>query len=187
MQFVTSRRLLAATGLVIASLAFAFLMSIDQPNGVNSNSAENISWGSLLAATSAEAAQVDYFLKVDGIDGESTDSRHAGEIEIESFSWGASQTGTHSGGGGGAGKVNMQDFHFVMKTNKASPKLFMAVATGEHIQDAVLTLRKSGKDQQEFLKVKLSDLLVSSYQTGGSSSDVIPTGFSVLELQQDRV
>ena len=120
---------------------------------------------------------VDYFLKIDGIEGESHDSKHKGEIDLQSWSWGESQTGTHSGGGGGgAGKVSMQDFHFVMKCNKASPKLMLACATGEHIPKAVLVCRKAGKDQQEFLKVTLTDVLVSSYQTGGSAhSDVIPT------------
>jgi type VI secretion system secreted protein Hcp len=122
-------------------------------------------------------AAVDYFLKIEGIDGESQDSKHKGEIELQSFSWGETQSGTHSaGGGGGAGKVAMQDFHFVMHVNKASPKLMLACATGEHIKKAVLTCRKAGKDQQEFLKVTMSDLLVSSYQTGGSGgSNILPT------------
>ncbi|HLM98132.1 MAG TPA: type VI secretion system tube protein Hcp [Bryobacteraceae bacterium] len=121
-------------------------------------------------------AAVDYFLKIDGIDGESQDSKHKGEIELYSWSFGATQSGTHSGGGGGgAGKVSMQDFHFVMNVNKASPKLLLACATGEHIKKAVLTCRKAGKEQQEFVKYSFSDFLVSSYQTGGSgSSDVLP-------------
>ncbi|MCU1274512.1 MAG: hypothetical protein JWO48_1943 [Bryobacterales bacterium] len=119
---------------------------------------------------------VDYFLKLDGIEGESHDSKHKNEIEVQSWSWGESQTGTHSaGGGGGAGKVNMQDFHFVMTVNKATPKLVLACATGEHIKKAVLTCRKAGKEQQEFLIYTFSDLLVSSYQTGGSSSSDVPT------------
>jgi type VI secretion system secreted protein Hcp len=122
-------------------------------------------------------AAVDYFLKIKGIEGESGDKTHKGEIEIESFSWGESNAGSHAhGSGGGAGKVQMQDFHFVMKVNKASVKLFHACASGEHIPDAVLTCRKAGKDQQEFLKVKFSDLLISSYQLGGSAhGEVVPT------------
>ena len=122
-------------------------------------------------------AAVDYFLKIDGIDGESQDSKHKGDIDVESWSWGESQSGSHSGGGGGgAGKVSMQDFHFVMKVNKSSPKLLLACANGEHIKKATLVCRKAGKEQQEFLKITLSDLLVSSYQTGGSGhGDVLPT------------
>jgi type VI secretion system secreted protein Hcp len=122
-------------------------------------------------------AAVDYFLKLDGIDGESFDSKHKGEIDIESWSWGETQTGTHAGaGGGGAGKVAMQDFHFVMKVNKASPKLLLACATGQHIKEATLLCRKAGKEQQEFLKIKFSDCLISSFQTGGSGhADIVPT------------
>jgi len=122
-------------------------------------------------------AVVDYFLKLDGIDGEATDHKHGKEIEVESWSWGEVQSGTSAhGSGGGAGKVSMQDFHFVMKVNNASPKLMLACATGEHIKKAVLTCRKAGKDQQEYLLVTMSDLLVSSYQSGGSAhSDVLPT------------
>ncbi len=120
-------------------------------------------------------AQVDYFLKIEGIDGESADSKHKGEIDIHSFSWGASNAGSFAqGGGGGAGKVNMHDFQFSMQINKASPKLMLACAGGEHIKKAVLTVRKAGKEQQEFYKATFSDLLVSSYQTGGSAGELTP-------------
>jgi len=116
-------------------------------------------------------AAVDYFLKIDGIEGESEDAKHPKEIQILSFSFGESQAGSFATGGGGSGKVQMQDFHFVMNINKASPKLFLACADGEHIPNAVLTARKAGKDQQEYLTIKFSDLLVSSYQNSGSFGD----------------
>jgi len=122
-------------------------------------------------------AAVDYFLKIDGVEGESQDHKHKGEIELQSWSWGETQGGTHGvGTGGGAGKVSMQDFHFVFTHTKCSPKLMLACAGGEHIKKAVLTCRKAGKEQQEFLKVTLSDFLVSSYQTGGAgTSSILPT------------
>jgi len=121
-------------------------------------------------------AQVDYFLKIDGVAGESVDSKHAGEIDLESYSWGQSQSGTAGHGGGmGAGKVVPQDFHFVKKVDKGSPTLFIGCATGQHFKSAILTARKSGGGQQEYFKVTMSDVLVSSYQVGGSSSsDVVP-------------
>ncbi len=121
-------------------------------------------------------ATVDYFLKLDGVDGESTDDKHKGEIQLESYSLGETNSSTFSsGGGGGAGKVSMQDFHFVKKVDKASPKLLAACATGEHIKTATLVCRKAGGDQQEFLTVVLSPVLVTSWQNGGSaSSDVVP-------------
>ena len=122
-------------------------------------------------------AAVDYFLKIEGVPGESADSKHKGEIDIESFSWGVTQSGAHAaGGGGGAGKASFQDFHFVMKINKASPKLMLACANGEHIKKATLVCRKAGKEQQEFMTVVMSDLLISSFQTGGSGhGDILPT------------
>ena len=132
----------------------------------------------------------DFFLKIDGIPGESADSKHKGEIDVLSYSFGASQTGSFaSGGGGGAGKVAFQDFHFTMKVSKASPKLFLACAGGDHIKSALLTARKAGKEQQEFFTVKFSDILVSSFQTGGSGGgDELPTeqisfNFTKMELE----
>jgi type VI secretion system secreted protein Hcp len=120
-------------------------------------------------------ATVDYFLKIDGIPGESRDAKHKDEIELESFSWGESNAGSPAtgGGGGGAGKVQMEDLHVVMKFNKASPLLLLACATGQHLKQAILTARKAGKAQLEFLVFKFTDLLVSSYRTSGHT-DVVP-------------
>lgn len=115
---------------------------------------------------------VDYFLKLDGIQGESQDKTHKSEIEILSWSWGATQKGTfHVGGGGGAGRVDMQDFKFKKHVDKASPKLMLACAQGEHIKSAVLVCRKAGKEQQEYLKITFTDLMVSSYEPSGSAAD----------------
>jgi type VI secretion system secreted protein Hcp len=122
-------------------------------------------------------AAIDYFLKIDGVEGESQDSKHKGEIDLDSWSWGETQSApSGGGGGGGAGKVAMQDFHFVTKVSKASPKLFLACASGQHLSKALLTCRKAGKDQQEFLEVTLTDVLVSSFTTGGAETGgVVPT------------
>lgn len=123
-------------------------------------------------------AAVDYFLVIDGIKGETKDSKMAskGAIDVDSWSWGETQSGSHSsGGGGGAGKVVMQDMHFVAKMSAASPLMALACADGRHIKEATLTCRKAGKQQQEFFVIKLNDILVSSYQTGGNgSSEIIP-------------
>jgi type VI secretion system secreted protein Hcp len=133
---------------------------------------------------------VDYFLKIDGIDGESKDSVHKNEIDLMSWSWGASQTGSSAAGGGSAaGKVSMQDFHFVMKVNKSTPKLILVCAGGDHIKKATLTCRKAGTTQQEFLVYNFYDFLVSSYQTGGSTGgDEIPSeqvslNYSKMDIQ----
>ena len=114
-------------------------------------------------------AAVDYFLKLDGISGESKDAKHKGEIEVLSFSFGETNSGSGGpGGGGGAGKVQMSDFSFTARTSKASPQLFLHCAQGKHLKQAILTVRKAGGSQQEYLKIKLNDILVSSYALGGS-------------------
>ncbi|MGH7574849.1 MAG: Hcp family type VI secretion system effector [Longimicrobiales bacterium] len=134
-------------------------------------------------------ANVDYFLKLEGIEGESTDDKHKNEIDVLSYSWGATQSGTAGhGGGGGAGKVSMQDFQFTMRVNKATPKLMLACATGQHLPEAKLVCRKAGGEQEEYMAVTMSDLLVSSYQTGGSAGDAIPIesitlNFSTIEVE----
>jgi type VI secretion system secreted protein Hcp len=138
---------------------------------------------------SAYAASADYFLKIEGVDGESTDDKHKGEIQIESWSWGASNSGSMSmGGGGGAGKATFQDFHFSHKVDKSSPLLFQAMATGEHLKQVVLTVRKSGGEQTEYLTYTFTDALISSWSASGSSSVTLPIeevsfNFSKIEME----
>ena len=134
-------------------------------------------------------AGYDYFLQIDGIEGESNDAKHKGWIDVESWSWGEAQTGSlHTGSGGGAGKVAFQDLHFTSKVSKASPKLFLACASGQHLKEARLVGRRAAKDQQEFLTWTFSDLLVSSYQTGGSDGGEQPPFDSVsLNVTKARI
>jgi type VI secretion system secreted protein Hcp len=118
-------------------------------------------------------AGVDYFLKIDGIPGESTDSKHKDEIVLTSFSMGVSNAGSlSSGGGGGEGKASFHDFNFTHKFDKASPLLMLACATGKHIPTATMTARKAGRGGFEFLFIKMNDVLVTSSQTGGSGDDL---------------
>jgi type VI secretion system secreted protein Hcp len=120
----------------------------------------------------------DYFLKIDGIEGESEDPKHKGEIELLSFRWSEQLLDTQVREGTGAVTVarwvTMSDFEFTMLTNKASPKLLLAVASVQHIKSAVLTGTRAGADQQPFLTYTFSDLLVSSYKTEASVQDEPP-------------
>jgi type VI secretion system secreted protein Hcp len=118
----------------------------------------------------------DSFIKIDGIPGDSSDKSHPKSIEVSSFSWGESNSTTprSSGGGMGSGKVSMQDFHFTMRTSIASPQLMLACASGQHIKDATLTVRKAGATQQDYLIVKLDDCLISSYSLSGAEGDDDP-------------
>jgi type VI secretion system secreted protein Hcp len=116
---------------------------------------------------------INYFLKIDGVLGDSVDAKHKGEIDVESFSWGESNGATPGapGAGPGAGKVTAQDFHFVTKVGSQSPRLLVATAAGEHLKSAVLTARSGGgKAPFDFLVIKMSDVMVASYQVGGSAA-----------------
>jgi type VI secretion system secreted protein Hcp len=132
-------------------------------------------------------AAFDYFLRVDGIQGESADAKHKGEIDVLSWSWGETQATGPPSSGGGAGKVEMSDLTVVTHVSKASPHLLLACATGKHFKSAVLTGRKAGKGQAEFLTFSLSDVLVSSYQTGGSASVEPPTDSVSLNFAKVQV
>jgi type VI secretion system secreted protein Hcp len=128
-----------------------------------------------LGTGSIHAAHVDFFLKLEGIDGESTDDRHKGQIEILSFSFGVDQPGTSaSGGGGGAGKATFSDMHFSTHASKASPKLFLFCATGQHIPSATFVVHRPGGDTNAYYKVVLQDVMVTSWQSGASDGSGIP-------------
>ena len=125
-----------------------------------------------------------WFLKIDGIVGDSVDANHKDEIDVSSWSWGASHAGGGAGpagGGGGAGKASFQDFHFLSKISKASPALFLSCATGTHHKSAALSgVRTAGKGpSREFLKYKLSDVTVTSDQHTGNEGEAPVEQFSL--------
>jgi type VI secretion system secreted protein Hcp len=122
-------------------------------------------------------AQADFFLKIAGIEGESEDKKNPKEFEVQSWSFGVSNQGSMGVGGGGAvGKASFQDFHFTIVNNKSSAVLMGKVATGAHIAEATLTCRKStgAGGQVPYLIVKFHDIVVSSYQVGGSQGGSLP-------------
>jgi type VI secretion system secreted protein Hcp len=115
---------------------------------------------------------VRFFLRIDDIKGESKDAKHKDEIEVESYSWGVTQSGSvDPGAGGGAGKAQFSDFSFTMPQSVASPVLMLACASGKHLKEAVLTVSASDKVGTDHLKIKFHDLIISSYHVGASSGD----------------
>ena len=121
----------------------------------------------------------DIFAKIGDIKGESLDDKHKDEVEVLSWSWGVTQTGTMAhGGGGGEGKASFNDFNFTHHIDKASPVLLKACATGEHIKEATITVRKAGKGQQEFLIIKMNDIIIT-HVAPSAAGDGIPTAESV--------
>ena len=122
----------------------------------------------------------DTFIKIKGVDGESTHSKHPGEIEIYSFSWGASNPTTVGSGKTGlsAGRVSLSSFNIMKKSDKSSPTLFQACCNGKHFDDAVVVMNKASGEggQAPFLKYTFTDVMIESIQWSGSSGgDDTPT------------
>lgn len=139
----------------------------------------------------------DAFLKIDGVEGESTDSKHKNEIEVLSFHWGVTQavTGTVSSAGTFSGqRADLSHLACVKQFDKASPKLAQACAAGDHFKSAVLTLCRAGGDKQPYMEYKLSDVLISSVQVGGSGqgeggvpTEEVSMAYAKIEMAYTRV
>jgi type VI secretion system secreted protein Hcp len=130
----------------------------------------------------------DIFAKIGDIKGESLDDKHKNEVEVLSWSWGVQQSGTMAhGGGGGEGKASFNDFNFTHHVDKASPVLLKACATGEHIKEATITVRKAGKGQQEYLIIKMNDVIITSVNPSGSdgaaTAESVAMQFSKVDLE----
>jgi type VI secretion system secreted protein Hcp len=117
----------------------------------------------------------DIFFKLGDIQGESTDDKHRDEIDVLAWSWGLVQSGAMAtAGGAAAGRVHFNDFSFTHHLDKASPNLMRACATGAHVKEAILTERKAGSGQQEFLIIRMSDVIVTAVQPSASGAEEGP-------------
>jgi type VI secretion system secreted protein Hcp len=128
---------------------------------------------------------VDYFLKIDSIQGESVDSNHKNEVQLLSFSWGGTQHTSVAGtGGSGAGKVDLHNFSVTKHLDKASTPLFKALVSGTHIKTANLCAVKAGAGGKPFLKIDFKELFVTSHQIAATAE--VPTeslSFSYNEIK----
>jgi len=114
------------------------------------------------------------FIKIDSIKGESQDAKHKDEIDVLSWSWGLEQSAAiPSGGGGAAGKVSVHDLSITKRTDISTPQLMLACANGKHIKEALLTVRKPDRNQFEFVRIKMNDLMVRAVSTADSGGDSI--------------
>jgi type VI secretion system secreted protein Hcp len=115
---------------------------------------------------------LDMFMKIAGLKGESVDKTHAGEIDVLAWSWGVSNSGSaHVGGGAGAGKANVQDLSLTKYIDKSSPDLMLSCCNGKHHDDATLIVRKAGEKPLEYLKITMTEVLITSVSTGGSGGE----------------
>jgi type VI secretion system secreted protein Hcp len=128
-----------------------------------------------LRSSKFSASVGDMFLAVKGarsghIKGESTDVAHSGEIEVLSWSWGM-QLKPSLGGGTTTGKASMHDLKIVKRVDSASTALMSALRSNEQIKEAVLTLRKSGTTQLEYLKITIEQGRVTSLNVEAGDRD----------------
>ena len=129
---------------------------------------------------------IDIFAKLGDIKGESLDNKHKDEIEVLSWSWGVTNAVTLAGSGAGQGKADFRDLSFTHKIDKASPVLMKACATGVHLKEATITHRKAGKGQQEFLLIKMNDVIVTAVMDAesreGESAENVSLAFAKIDV-----
>lgn len=137
---------------------------------------------SIAAAAPGEAATAvlpatptfQYFLDMSGIPGDSVDKTYRSQIVVRGWSWGLSNSSVSSGGGAGVGKSTPLDFIYVAPVSVASPPTALAVATGRHLDHAVLTVVGPGDKPTKRMTVRMVDVLVSSYQQSSGDTDGFP-------------
>jgi len=124
----------------------------------------------------------DCFLKIDGIEGESTDDRHSGWIEIATYNNGVIQKSSataSSAGGAGAERSDLGDFIFTKQLDKSSPKIFTACAAGTHINKIVMEICRAGDEKVKYVAYELTNCILSSYSAAGGGGDIPAERFSV--------
>ena len=138
-------------------------------------------------------SSVDIFIKIKAvsqgmINGESQDTKHKNEIQVDSYTWELQQPIDTSGTGLASGRRQFGLFRFLMTSNVATPKLFQAASTGEVLSEVTITVRKAGKEQQEYMVWKLKNGMVAQMHTGfvdpnsGLPHDEVAIAFRTIEL-----
>jgi type VI secretion system secreted protein Hcp len=115
----------------------------------------------------------DTHIKFDGVEGEATHADHKGEIAVETWSHGVHNASKGAGGGHGRGKADPMDFTFVHSYDKSSPTLMKKCASGVHFKEVVLTSRKSGEGQKDFLKITMKEVFITSIVPSSDQSGEI--------------
>jgi type VI secretion system secreted protein Hcp len=133
------------------------------------------------AAPVAAAAQTDVFLKLDGIMGDSYDAKHKGEIDILSYTQSFSNTARLARGTtSGPGRVTCGAVTVIKNIDKASPQLIRLVTTGAHVPTGVITFRAAGKDQLEYYKITMTDVVVTEVEQTDEPAGTIAEKVSIL-------
>lgn len=125
------------------------------------------------------------FIKFDGIEGEATHKDHKGEIEVLSWSWGLTNSGGATGGGSGTGKATPQELRVVHRYDKASPVLAKMAASGRHVSSAMLSARKAGEGQKDFLKITMKEVFITSvaaHDDGSGASEELAMRYGSIDF-----
>jgi type VI secretion system secreted protein Hcp len=131
---------------------------------------------------------MDMFMKIGDLKGESRDKVHKDKIDVLAWSWGMSNSGSaHVGGGAGAGKCNVQDLSFTKYIDKSSPDLMLACCNGKHYSDALLIVRKAGEKPLEYVKITMTEVMITAVSTGGSGGEDRLTENVTLNFAQVKV
>lgn len=130
---------------------------------------------------------VDYFLKLDGVQGESQDEKHKNEIQVLSWSWGAANVSSVAGtGGSGAGKADLSDVSMMLNFDKSTPKFFKSVCAGSHIASGTLSAIKAGGNGKPYLKVDFKEIFVTGLQMSAAGEvPAVSLSFSYDEIKID--
>jgi type VI secretion system secreted protein Hcp len=137
----------------------------------------------------------DAYIKFDGIEGESSDSKHIGWIEITSCDMEINQTistTASSAGGAGAERADFSDLSFTKLLDKSSPMLAVACADGTHFNTATIELCRSGTEKIKFMEIKLTNSFISSLALsadGDFPSETVTLNYGKIEwkyTQQNR-
>lgn len=146
--------------------------------------ASAVTVAALTVAPFAGAAN-DVFLQVDGMQGESTDREFRDAIVVTDFAFGLSNGSVTTGGSSG-GRVSFDVLTLTKRVDRASPKLFLAAASGQAFPSATISTRKSGgQPQSTFYRIKLSDVTVTSLkvQEGNELVEHVSLGFGKIEIE----
>ena len=130
-------------------------------------------------ATLAGVSSGEYFLRLDGVPGDSVDDQHAAWIDVASYSWGASNSSTVSGSGWSSSKANIGSLSLMTQTGSAGPRLFFRTMSGKHSATATMEGVTQGDAPRRFLQLELKDVLVTSFQESGSGSGQPYDSFSL--------
>lgn len=134
-------------------------------------------------------AAVDLYLKLEGVTGESKDSKHKEEMELQSWSWGVANQGYYGQGSGGAkGKGSVQDVTIIKHVDKSSPELFKRCLNGQHTATGKLTAYKAAGDGSRvpYLQIELKKIFISGVNASGSGGEIVPTESVSMNFEEFR-